>query len=177
VQGELPLHAAAANEAPVEAVELRLDRFPGAVREKADWGTLPLHRAAKHRAPVEVTRCRTEAWVGPSRTGPLRAAPGAPRRRTGSVDTVECLSNRCPETLQIGDNDGAFALHRDLICRALRQAIRYLVRKWEREKSTYGWLQLTCAVNRRPLAVEGCRVGSVDWLSYLCIPFSLYLHL
>ncbi|XRB09843.1 TIR domain-containing protein [Pycnococcus provasolii] len=120
--GVLPLHWAAANEAPLDVVRYLVEKYPDGVREKSIYGNLPLHFAADNKAPLDVVRYLVEKYPDgvreKSNDGQLPLHEAA--RFSAPLDVVRYLVEQYPQgvhvrgkqnktPLELAEENGAFS--------------------------------------------------------------------
>ena len=111
--GDLPLHWAVANNAPVEVVSKLLDAYHDGAQLKNNDGRLPLHDAAYENASVDVIRKLLDTYPDGAQVKdndgylPLHFAA----HNNASVEVISKLLDAYPDGAQVKDNDGDLPLH------------------------------------------------------------------
>ncbi|XRB22513.1 hypothetical protein RI054_31g123650 [Pseudoscourfieldia marina] len=111
--GDLPLHWAVANNAPVEVVSKLIDAYRDGVQVKNNNGNLPLHYAANYNAPVEVISKLLDAYRDGAQVKnndgnlPLHLAAA----NDASVEVISKLLDAYPDGAQVKNNDSSLPLH------------------------------------------------------------------
>jgi ankyrin repeat protein len=132
--GDLPLHCACVNMAPLCTVQYLVEQWPDSVKDADEFGRLPLHYTYyEHSFPEEeVIQFLIQQWPESVKTAdnhggvPLHYACA----HEAPLHIVQYLVEQWPESVKAADDRGQLPLHSACAHKAPLEVVQYLVEQW-----------------------------------------------